>query len=75
MSLKPRKVDFDAIWKELLGTIKEVVTCGSVKNKVWNDRFSYPLLVEISQINISIHQFIQLPVAQWLNGRSGKGIV
>lgn len=42
MSLKPKRVDFDAIWTDLHNTIKDVVTCGAVKNKVWNDRFSYP---------------------------------
>lgn len=42
MSLKPRKVDFDATWTTLLETVKGVVTCAKVDRATWNDRFSYP---------------------------------
>nr|XP_022308592.1 cullin-2-like [Crassostrea virginica] len=40
MSLKPRKVDFDATWTTLLETVKGVVTCAKVDRATWNDRFS-----------------------------------
>ncbi|XP_061185924.1 cullin-2-like [Saccostrea echinata] len=40
MSLKPRKVDFDATWATLLETVKGVVTCAKVGRATWNDRFS-----------------------------------
>ncbi|ESP02261.1 hypothetical protein LOTGIDRAFT_207667 [Lottia gigantea] len=40
MSLKPRRVDFEETWNVLLGTIKGVITCGTVPRHVWNDRFS-----------------------------------
>uniref|UniRef100_A0A2C9LFS3 Cullin family profile domain-containing protein n=1 Tax=Biomphalaria glabrata TaxID=6526 RepID=A0A2C9LFS3_BIOGL len=40
MSLKPRRVDFDATWKLLKETLEGVITCGSVQRVTWNDRFS-----------------------------------
>ncbi|XP_005109508.1 cullin-2 [Aplysia californica] len=40
MSLKPRRVDFDATWKLLRETLEGVITCGSVQRVTWNDRFS-----------------------------------
>ncbi|XP_023933316.1 cullin-2 [Lingula anatina] len=40
MSLKPRRVDFDATWKLLLETVQGVITCGRVDRATWNDRFS-----------------------------------
>ena len=42
MSLKPRRVDFDQTWAQLLETVRGVITCGRVQRAVWNDRFSYP---------------------------------
>ncbi|XP_074658807.1 cullin-2-like [Tubulanus polymorphus] len=40
MSLKPRRMDFDATWALLLETVRGVITCDTVPRKVWNDRFS-----------------------------------
>ena len=40
MSLKPRRVDFDALWGAILETVKSVVTLGKVQRATWNDRFS-----------------------------------
>lgn len=40
MSLRPRRVDFDATWSTLLETVKGVITCGRVARATWNDRFS-----------------------------------
>lgn len=41
MSLKPRKVDFNATWEALKETINGVITLDHVPRPVWNDRFSY----------------------------------
>ena len=40
MSLKPRAVNFDEVWGGLLETVQQVVTMGSIKRTVWNERFS-----------------------------------
>ncbi|CAH1788629.1 unnamed protein product [Owenia fusiformis] len=40
MSLRPKRVDFDATWAGLLDTVQGVITCGSVKRTVWIDRYS-----------------------------------
>ncbi|KAK2174734.1 hypothetical protein NP493_780g00005 [Ridgeia piscesae] len=40
MSLKPRRVDFDNTWLQLLETVEGIITCGRVERSVWNDRFS-----------------------------------
>ncbi|KAI0211701.1 Cullin-2 [Lamellibrachia satsuma] len=40
MSLKPRRVDFDKTWSQLLDTVEGIITCGRVERSVWNDRFS-----------------------------------
>ena len=42
MSLKPKRVDFEATWSHLLETVKGVITCKHVIKSVWNDRFTYP---------------------------------
>jgi cullin 2 len=39
MSLKSRRTDFDATWKQLSETVKVVVSGGCVERSVWNDRF------------------------------------
>ncbi|KAK7010319.1 cullin-2 [Biomphalaria glabrata] len=50
MSLKPRRVDFDATWKLLKETLEGVITCGSVQRVTWNDRFSYPLCTDVYKL-------------------------
>ncbi|XP_013788491.1 cullin-2-like [Limulus polyphemus] len=40
MSLKPRKVDFEATWGELKNTVEGVIMLGKVPRVVWNDRFT-----------------------------------
>ncbi|XP_018574635.1 cullin-2 isoform X1 [Anoplophora glabripennis] len=40
MSLKPRRVDFNATWGAIRETIKGVITLDQVARTVWNDRFS-----------------------------------
>ncbi|CAH1163956.1 unnamed protein product [Phaedon cochleariae] len=40
MSLKPRRVDFNATWGAIRDTIKGVITLDHVARPVWNDRFS-----------------------------------
>ncbi|KAJ8957892.1 hypothetical protein NQ318_001888 [Aromia moschata] len=40
MSLKPRRVDFNATWGAIRETIKGVITLDHVARTVWNDRFS-----------------------------------
>lgn len=40
MSLKPREVNFEEVWGGLLETVQQVVTMGSIKRTVWNERFS-----------------------------------
>nr|XP_023030430.1 cullin-2 [Leptinotarsa decemlineata] len=40
MSLKPRRVDFNATWGAIKETIKGVITLDHVARTVWNDRFS-----------------------------------
>lgn len=40
MSLKPRAVNFDEVWGGLLETVQQVVTMGSIKRTIWNERFS-----------------------------------
>ncbi|XP_025833506.1 cullin-2 [Agrilus planipennis] len=40
MSLKPRKVDFNATWSSLQDTVRGVITLDHVPRTVWNDRFS-----------------------------------
>jgi len=40
MSLKPRRVDFDATWGVILETVRGVVTLDKVARATWNDRFS-----------------------------------
>ncbi|XP_052826531.1 cullin-2 [Octopus bimaculoides] len=51
MSLKPRKVDFNATWQILLETVRGVITCGQVARSIWNDRFSdvYALCVAVPE--------------------------
>ncbi|XP_053680419.1 cullin-2 [Anopheles nili] len=39
MSLKPKKIEFDEIWKGLRETVHQVITLKSVRRSVWNDRF------------------------------------
>ena len=46
MSLRPRRVDFDSTWNTLKDTVTGVISCGSVARATWNDRFSYPLLIQ-----------------------------
>lgn len=41
MSLKPKRVNFDSIWSQLLETVKKVVVGEQVERTDWNDRFSY----------------------------------
>lgn len=40
MSLKPKRVDFDATWDLLKETIQGVITLGDVPRSIWNDRFT-----------------------------------
>jgi len=40
MSLKPRRIDFDAVWQQLSDTVGIVICGGGVARPVWNDRFS-----------------------------------
>lgn len=40
MSLKPRRIDFDAVWQQLSDTVNVVICGGGVERPVWNDRFS-----------------------------------
>ncbi|XP_017775515.1 PREDICTED: cullin-2 [Nicrophorus vespilloides] len=40
MSLKPRQVDFNAVWGSLQETVKSVITLGHVPRQIWSDRFS-----------------------------------
>lgn len=40
MSLKPRAVNFEEVWGDLMETVQQVVTMGSIKRSVWNTRFS-----------------------------------
>jgi len=40
MSLKPRRVNFEPTWDQLLKTVKGVITLDRVERAVWNDRFS-----------------------------------
>ncbi|KAK7110117.1 cullin-2-like [Littorina saxatilis] len=40
MSLKPKRVEFDKIWPDVLKTIQGVITCGPVERQTWNERFS-----------------------------------
>lgn len=40
MSLKPRAVNFDEVWSGLRETVQQVVTMGSIKRNIWNERFS-----------------------------------
>ena len=40
MSLKPKRVDFEATWSVLKETIEGVITFSNVPRAVWNDRFS-----------------------------------
>lgn len=40
MSLKPKRVDFDATWDLLQETVQGVITLGDVPRAVWNDRFT-----------------------------------
>lgn len=40
MSLKPRRVDFDATWSILSETVQVVISGGRVERAVWNERFS-----------------------------------
>ncbi|XP_065171049.1 cullin-2 [Atheta coriaria] len=49
MSLKPRTVDFNAIWTNLQETVQGVLTLGKVSRYTWNDRFSdvYSLCVAV----------------------------
>lgn len=47
MSLKPRRVDFDKTWSQLLDTVEGIITCGRVERSVWNDRFSYPCSMKV----------------------------
>ena len=42
MSLKPKRVEFDKIWPDVLKTIKGVITCGPCERHTWNERFRYP---------------------------------
>lgn len=47
MSLKPKRVNFDEKWQELKETVKEVITLGSVKRNIWNDRFGYTITINL----------------------------
>ena len=49
MSLKPRRVDFDAIWQLLSDTVSTVLCGRSVARSVWNDRFSDVYAVCVAQ--------------------------
>jgi cullin 2 len=40
MSLKPKRVDFVAVWDVLRETLSGVITFSSVPRSTWNDRFS-----------------------------------
>lgn len=40
MSLKPKVVNFNAVWSDLRETVEAVITLGNVKHDVWNNRFS-----------------------------------
>jgi len=40
MSLKPRRIDFEAVWQQLSDTVSIVICGGGVARPVWNDRFS-----------------------------------
>ncbi|XP_076439449.1 cullin-2-like [Babylonia areolata] len=40
MSLKPRRVEFEEVWPDVLKTVQAVITCDCVDRKVWNERFS-----------------------------------
>lgn len=40
MSLRPRRVDFDSIWKNLQETVQCVITLDDIQRQTWNDRFS-----------------------------------
>ena len=40
MSLKPRCVDFDSTWKQILETVRRVIVGDKVERADWNDRFS-----------------------------------
>lgn len=40
MSLKPRAVNFEEVWSGLHETVEQVVTMGSIKRTIWNERFS-----------------------------------
>lgn len=40
MSLKPKRVDFDATWSKLKDTVRGVITFSNVPRAVWNDRFT-----------------------------------
>jgi len=40
MSLKPRRIDFDAVWQQLSDTVGIVMRGGGVERPIWNDRFS-----------------------------------
>ena len=42
MSLKPKRVEFDKIWPDVLKTIQSVITCGPCERHTWNERFRYP---------------------------------
>ncbi|XP_041760538.1 cullin-2 isoform X1 [Anopheles merus] len=39
MSLKPRRIAFDEVWKELRETVQQVITLQDIKRDVWNNRF------------------------------------
>ena len=40
MSLKPKKVEFVEVWDRIQETVQIVISGGSVRRAVWNDRFS-----------------------------------
>ncbi|CAG0891452.1 unnamed protein product [Cyprideis torosa] len=40
MSLRPRRVDFQAVWDELKETVDGVITLSDVPKKIWSDRFT-----------------------------------
>ncbi|KAK3804257.1 hypothetical protein RRG08_040764 [Elysia crispata] len=58
MSLKPRRVDFDATWKLLRETLEGVITCGAVQWVTWNDRFSdvYKLCTAVEPHGDNLYQ-------------------
>lgn len=80
MSLKPKRVVFDDVWKGLSHTLHQVISGGKVERTTWNDRFSdiYELCVShpeplSDKLYASTKQFLEEHVSERLKNLKSFG--